>query len=252
MSGFDKARLILIGRHWAAPVASIIIVILLIWAWNRAHSAESALERQLEEARLEKADILHGHEVTSKNMGAALDSAVKSNEALGRELDRVRGVVKAQTVQLEKLRTGSVKATGKAREVAQPAGKVAILAPPCLLAEGDTGEVVVDRVEKRTEEGNLVITGTAMCYRMNPPPVTPIMGGLFSAKLSDVKHLEQPQPLRWGVGVQAILVKDGWGLGPAVAFPPWRIGSGQIELVLGGALGANGVWGLSAVPLYRW
>lgn len=122
--------------------------------------------------------------------------------------------------------------------------------PACLLAEGDTGEIRVSQVIVETKEKNQVLVGTAECWRLKPGPVSPILTGKFSAKTTFEKEAA-PSPPGVGYGVWIGVGNSGGLLGAAVAAPPFKLWSLQLDATIGGGLNLSGGWGASATVIAR-
>jgi hypothetical protein len=158
--------------------------------------------------------------------------------------------------------TGPLPAGGAARAPAllMPEGGVvggeATAAAPaqgtCLLAVGDTGEVVVDQVTVKTEAGNYIVVGAASANRLAPPPETAMLHGPFRAPVSESSRLrEEVRTGRsWGFGAYAGAWDGGRTIGAALALPQARVLGHALEGIV-----TVGVWPemqAGALAVARW
>jgi len=247
---------------WEPWVWRLLVPALLVLLWAQSkRGAEQLREQESEHLQAQGFLVAERDGLKSKVSGLEHSSA-----DLAKELERLRKAAGPLTpVLAASLVTGPVRAEGLPRAPLAPSpgpGSPQVTAPevatpaketapglPCLLAPGDTGEVRVQEVAVRTEAGNVVMAGTAECWRLSPSPVTRLLHGPFSAG-SKLTMEPTKQSLGWGAGLVAGLTGTGWTLGPAVAAPPLKLWSWQAEATAGVGLGPTG-WSLGVTLVLR-
>lgn len=117
----------------------------------------------------------------------------------------------------------------------------------CYLAPGDVASVEVSEVTLKTQEGNLLVAGSAAVWREGEIRKKIFESG-FSSKLSKAETQEAPQDPRWGAEVLGACAATGCGLGAGVLLPPMRLLGLRLEaragVLLGPALQATAGVGL--------
>lgn len=252
---------------WIERAVALLVIALLVIAWNQARSAKADLVAEQEKAMLKAKGLL----VAEQEKRAKLEAEKKQLEAdLQAAVDEAKKAAPGSHVSsVERLDTGPVVAHGAPRPsnprpegrsgpinetCASPTPSVtpplppfppfppfppSASEPPCLLAEGDEGGVKVTEVEVSTKAGNTIVVGKATCYRLSPPPETPIITKLFDSKMSNVSEEQKAKLPGWGGGIYGGASSHGWVLGPALAFPPLRVFGRQLELTGGVGLGSD-------------
>lgn len=253
-AGAARVRAFLTGP-WGVVVLAGVVVLLLVVAWNRERGARGELARHLEAEQLRAAGLEVAAERDRADLWDEANRASAESEDLRRALAEARAASHGERpVLVARCSTGPRPAAGAARPATSPPpapGSEAPAPPACLLAAGDQGEVQVDEVVLETRAGNLVLVGAASAWRAAPDRAR-LFGGPFRADLGEVAGAAPPRPAGWGVGVWSGVSRDGWAVGPAVAAPPLRLWTLQLEAILGGGLGPGGGWQGGGSAVLRW
>lgn len=222
-------------RRWAPLVAALLVVGLLVSAWNGRRVAVHEAERLAEAADLRAQGLTVEVQATRAHLARVVAFLAEKDAALAAALaDARRKAPTARPVAALDASTGPVVAPGTSRR--------------CLLSEGDTGEVRTRQVTLRTDKGNAIVVGTAEAWRLSPD--TLLLSGPFAASLTNAAELAPPSPLGWAGGVSASCSRAGCSVGPAISAPPWRILGGQVEASAGVPFVGAGL-SLNASILYR-
>jgi hypothetical protein len=228
-------------RYWIERGVALVVVVLLVLAWNRAHSAEAKLSKALQAALLEKANLLVEREVSKKEMKDREGDLLQGNADLAAEAKRLKDLLdeKPTVVEVVRWRTKVVEIPSQPADVPDrecpPPGPDGKPSKDILLLAGDKGHVEVAEITYGTKEGNRIIIGKGSCFRDEPTPLK-LFESVIEAPLSSAVVPFVPSPRRWGAGVVGVVSRDGWALGPKVLFPPVWV----LELDLGLALSPTG------------
>lgn len=246
-----------VASPWAVVVLVAVVLLLLVGAWNRSRRDAGELARHLEAEQLRAKGLEVAAEKDRSELWDEANRASAENEDLRRALEAARKAAQGERpILVVHASTGATPATGAPRPgpVACPDAPVPVAAPPapvCLLAAGDQGEVLVDEVLLETRGGNRVLVGAASAWRAAPERGR-LFGGPFQADLGRVEVAAPPRPPGWGAGVWTGVSREGWAVGPAVAAPPLRLWSLQLEVNAGAGLGPDGVWQGGGSAVVRW
>lgn len=253
-AGAARVRAFLTGP-WGVVVLAGVVVLLLVGAWNRARTAAGELARHLEAEQLRAAGLEVAAERDRADLWDEANRASAESEDLRRALAEARTIAQGERpVLVARCSTGPRPAAGAERPADPPPAAPGAAAPPataCLLAVGDQGEVQVDEVVLETRGGNRVLVGAASAWRVAPDRAR-LFGGSFSADLGELAVAAPPRPPGWGAGIWSGVSRDGWAVGPAVAAPPLRLWTIQLEAILGGGLGPGGGWQGGGSAVLRW
>ena len=230
-------------RPWIVPLVALAVVGALAWSWNREHAARVAMARTVEEAKAEAARLGVVQQATSRDLSAALASA---QELQGQLADARRALGDVKPVEVIKWRTAPAAADGSPRPA--PGGGSP---PPCLLAAGDSGEVRVSEARLMGPSGARVLIASAEAWRLTPT-ASRLFGGPVSTPVPMAITEAVPAPPRWGAGVYVGAARDGWTVGPAVAFPPLRLWGLSVEATAGAGLGPTGAIQAGGTGVVRW
>jgi hypothetical protein len=247
----------LAASPWSAVVVAGVVVLLLVVAWNRSRSAAGELARHLEAEQLRAAGLEVAGEKAAADLWEEANRASAENEDLRRALEEARKAANGERpVLVVRSSTGPTPVSGAARPgaVACPDAPAPPATPPlpvCLLAAGDQGEVLVDEIVLETRGGNRILVGAASAWRASPARAR-LFGGTFNSELGQVDAAAPASEPGWGAGVWAGVSREGWALGPALALPPLRLWSLQLEATLGAGLGPGGVWQGGGTAVARW
>jgi len=242
-------------RPWLWPAATLLVMVFLALAWNRAHGRGEQLARQVEAERLRAAGLA----AEAEAKGAALEAAVQQQADLrGQLADARRAVPGVRVVEVVKWRTRPDVAAGAPREPppqgtpSPPAGDGSI-APEgaCLLAAGDTGEVRVSEAQLRGPAGSRVVIASAEAWRLTPTSSRLFGGPIQTPVEQAIVEAERPLP-RWGAGLMVAATRDRVGAGPVVMAPPLRVWGVQGEASAGCAAGVGGFTACVAAAGVRW
>lgn len=253
-AGAARARAFLAGP-WGVVVLAGVVVLLLVVAWNRSRTAAGELARHLEAEQLRAAGLEVAAEKDRADLWDEANKASAESEDLRRALAEARTAAQGERpVLVARCSTGPRPAAGAARPATSPPPAPGSAAPPlpaCLLAAGDQGEVQVDEVVLETRGGNRVLVGAASAWRVAPDR-SRLFGGPFRSDLGEVAVAAPPAPPGWGAGIWSGVSRDGWAVGPAVAAPPLRLWTLQLEATIGAGLGPAGGWQGGGSAILRW
>lgn len=207
------AELLSAAWRWVVLVLLVVVGLLLVRACDRADQAEAEIERVKEAAELEREGFL----VAERQRKAELEDAVSKVPALQAEIDRLAEKLgrKPKIVTVERIVTAPAPAEGTPR----PAPATGQPCPDCLFAVGDTGQIVLNRAQAETRNGNDVVIATGECWRLTPTESL-ILSGIASAPLSRVSVVAPPSKSGWGGGVLGGVGSQGWIATGQLIFPP--------------------------------
>lgn len=233
---------------WILRGLAALVVLVAVLAWNSARTETASLRRSLE-----------GERLRAEGFMAERDASLSTLNKLEDQLTKNDAFFRAEKARLEKLLGEKPKVVTVTQIVTKP---VIVQGDPvpctpgtepgarCVLAEGNTGHVETLEITYATKDGNRVLIGKGACFRD-----TPTRALLFSSPvevpLSSTTAVAPTSVKRWGFGVWGSVGREGWDLGPALAFPAWRIFGIQVETTVGAGLGANGVWQAGGVVVAR-
>jgi hypothetical protein len=245
-------------RPWLVPAGAVVLLFIAAAFWNRQHRELVDARRAAEAAELR----LRGQIVTTQESAGALKADVArllaENGELKAAYDAARAAAPgAQPIHAATLSTGQVVVAAVPRPGPAPsapapaaedkgsspaAGPTAPTGAACVLAEGDKASVEVQQVTLETNEGNMLVVGTAAAWRESPLPRAKLFGGSFQSSLSKAVGLTPPTPPRWGAGGAGMCASGhGCSAGPAALLPPLRILGFQLEGVVGVTFGPQGL-----------
>ena len=229
-------------RPWIVPLIALEVIVALAWSWNREHAARVALARTAEEAKAEAARLGVVQQAGARDLSTALAVA---QELQGQLADARKALGEVKPVEIVKWVTVPAAASGSPRPA--PGGG----SPPCLLAAGDSGEVRVSEARLEGKAGARVLIASAEAWRLTPT-ASRLFGGPVSTPVPLALTEAVPAPPRWGAGVYVGAARDGWTVGPAVAFPPIRIWGLSVEATGGVGLGPTGAVQAGGSGIVRW
>ena len=205
---------------WIYRAIGLLVVVLLVLAWNDARSSKDALRKELEAEKLIRAKLIVETEASVGELQGMADSLMKGNSDLEEEVARLKDTLgkPPKVVEVIKWRTKEVLVDGPTITIPCPGGG----SVECLLPPGSTWHVEAGEITYKTKENNRVIVGTASCWRDTPAPAAKLFSSAFSADLTTAATEKvDPDPFSgWGAGIRGGVDKGGWTLGPALAFPP--------------------------------
>ncbi|MBI5545306.1 MAG: hypothetical protein HY901_15555 [Deltaproteobacteria bacterium] len=241
---------------WLLLAAVLVVGLLLARALNLGRASEAEARRLAEAELLRAQGQIVQAQTSARDLQARADEAMAENDALRAAIEEAKRVApEVRIVEVTRASTGPVVATGPAREppVHPPPGdqQQAAAQPACLLAEGDSAEVLVDEVELRTDAGNRLLVGTAFAWRLSPGPPARLFGGAFKSPLSTDAALPPAPALGWGVGPRVGIGAGGWTVGVAASPPLWSLLGWRFEVTAGAGLGSGGAWDAGAAILVR-
>jgi hypothetical protein len=244
---FDRLKPII---PWLPVIALGVAIYLFVSAQNRAAHAEDELSKAQERERLLKASLIVEIEKSKKDLEREKNELVGSNATLKDEVGRLAKALgeKPKVIEVEKLITKETIIKVPVEGAPRPCDN----GVQCMMAVGDSGIVKVEKLTFKTGEGNRVVVGTAEVFRTKPEPLTSLFIAPFSAPAPNSSVLEEPPAKRWGAGLYAGFSKDGWAVGPAIAFPPLHVWQSQLELVTSVGLGPGGQFQGGASGVMRW
>lgn len=230
-----------VGRSRWTPV--VVLALLALWlAWRLDGGRRSALEagRLAEAEALRQAGIAVAAQADAAGVRASLHAQLQRSAELAAEVARLKRVSPGvRPVSVTTGSTGPVPVAGAA---------VPGSALGCVLFEGDTGEIRLASATFATRGGNLVFVGAAEAWRAAPAPAVKLFGGALAAEtVVERPHTEAG----WGAGAWAVVGRDGWAVGPALALPPVRLWRLQLEATMGAGMGSAGINGGASV-VGRW
>lgn len=231
-------------RPWAAPIALVIATFLFVRSCNHSRNVISDLERSIEAERLRAEGVYVAGEKKASELAAEARRLAGENSDLARALEEARRKApSAKPAEVVHSQTGPV-VVGPVVPLPCP------VSAQCVLRQGDTVSFEVDEVHLKTDAGNEVIVGTAAAWRLTEPKVM-LARGSFQAALSAAAVEAPERRLGWGAGVAVAATSAGWAVGPAVALPPLRLWSAQVEATVGAVFGGAGTQGTASAVL-RW
>jgi hypothetical protein len=226
--------------EWIYRGISIIIIGVLVWSWWDARSSKEALGKELEKERIEKAELLAEKNASKKELTQREKELLMGNADLEVEVARLKDVLgtKPKVVEIIKWQTAPAQANPATDgrtcppvpEGGQPMG--------VLFAEGDTGHAEAIEMTYETKENNHVIVGKVTCMRDTPTPFI-LFTSVLKAPLSSALALPEAPLPSWGFGGYLGFSGNGAALGPALALPPLRVFSTQLEVTAGVGIGAK-------------
>lgn len=207
------------------PYGSIIATCIL--AWGAVRSCNRAIASRAEIISLKERGALaekglQAAQRDSKALKDRLSAELQASAVLRTALADTERRVKEATgkapkvIEVVRWRTAPGQAGGEA-----PAGRTS------LVERGDTLAIRGTSIKLETRAGNHLVTGTAQCLRLKPPPETVLYEGPFD--LGEVTVMEpSPEPLPssrpWSAGVVGAIDTGGkWGVGPSVGYDFWRL-----------------------------
>lgn len=209
---------------WIFRAAALLVVILLVAAWNSARSSRNELATLLEREKLEKAKLIVEIQSTKADMKEQERNLLMANADLEVEVARLKDVLgkTPKIIEVIKWRTKEVPV-----EVAGPATTIQLPCPKeggsvaCLLPPGSTGHVEALELTYETKENNHVLIGKASCWRDTPAPAVMLFSSTFSSDMtSAMMQKEQVNKMPgWGGGLRGSVDNIGWAVGPVLAFP---------------------------------
>lgn len=238
----------------------------VVFLWQRGRTEAANHSRELEAAKLKAEDTIVAEQEKRKKVEKDLADLLAKNSDLRdayEELKKKAGSLKPVVIISGNTEPGPTegepihdkdkpKEPQEAHQGSTEAGAQEARVPPaeCLLVKGGTAEIRFSEILAETKAGNVVMVGTAECWRLTPTPASVVYKGKFS---HDTK-LEMPKPPDspgWGFGLWAGVNQGGALLGPAVAAPPLKILSWQLDATA--SIGANlaGAWGLGVSVVVR-
>lgn len=263
----------ILSSWWFVPAVALVVIGLLVHAWNGERTARGAAERAAEAAELEAKGVKRAAEATEAQLRARLAEAIGQVEGLGAEVERIKKAAPgARPVSVWTGTTGSVVVGGIPRpgnwpcspaapcpsneaeksatpaEPAETARNTPRNIPECVLAVGDRAEIRAGGATLETVKGNQLPVAVATAYRTWPLPETKIFGNRL---VLDVSVAPPARPLGWGVGLMATAGRSGWAAGPALSPPPWVVLGVQLEALAGAGVGPTGDWFANAAVLAR-
>lgn len=244
---FDKLKPFL---PWLPVAALVVVTWLFVSALNRASHAEEELGRAQERERLLKANLIVEVEKAKKDLEREKNELIGSNATLKDEVGRLAKALgeKPKVIEVEKLVTKETIIKVPTEGAPRPCDN----GVQCLMAVGDSGIVKVEKLTFKTDEGNRVVVGTAEVVRTKPEPVTPLFIAPFSSPAPAASVLETPPEKKWGAGVFLGAGGGGWVVGPALAFPPLKLWSWQVETSAMVGFGPTGTTQGGATGIVRW
>jgi cell division protein FtsB len=214
---FDKLKPWL---PWIFRAVTLLVVILLVLAWNSARSARNELASYIEREKLVKADLIVEAQAAKADLKALEQKLLMENAALENEVQRLKDTLgkKPTVIEVVKWQTKEVPVEGPPVAIPCPDGTTV----DCLLPPGATGHVEADEITYETKNNNHVIVGQAACWRDTPLPKAKLFSSIFSA--SKTVAVMQKEPTNslpgWGGGIRGQVDNIGWAVGPVLAFPP--------------------------------
>jgi len=249
---FDAVASAVRAFWWVALVVGLFVVVLLFArACNAAGAAAAALARARDDAIADKAGLERVYEATRATLQAELDEARASSATFSAALERAQAALEARPVLVVRASTGPVPVGQPPKEpgTPDPQDPTAPAVSPCLLSDGDTGEIEVTQAVLQTDAGTRILVGAAEAYRMTPEPRLRLFGGSFRTEVTESKA--EPLPLRrspgWGAGIAGGMATTGYLASAIVLTPPIL---SHLEGVLEFSLGPGLVAGQAGL-IYR-
>jgi hypothetical protein len=252
----ESARGLLIRAAVATAIVCAAVAL-----WNHQHRQLADAQRAREAAELKLKGQIVTEQETAKQLRVTVADLLAKNADLAKlYADAQKAAPGAKPLYAGTLNTGGLKveAPPRAPQERPPApatpGAAAPtdqpIAPVCVLADGDTASINVEQIALQTKDGNVLALGVGEAWRETPLPRAKLFGGPFKASVSDVSGLAPPSLPRWGGGIAAACL-GFCAAGPAVAFPPLRIFSLQIETTAAGLVSDRGAGG-AVMAIGRW
>lgn len=241
---------------WIVVIALVVGALLMFRACRAESTAKAELLRYQEESRAAEAGLIVVHSAEKAALSAQLEWARKESREFAEAYDAASEALKARPVIVVRASTGPVPVTtssfdDKKREVPMdpPDHMPAQIAPgmpapatppaPCLLSEGDQGEITITETVLQTEAGARVLVGAADAFRVTPEPRMRLFGGSFRTEITEAQA--EPVPFRrspgWGAGLAGGMATTGYLASALVTTPP-ILGhlEGVLELSIGPGL----------------
>jgi hypothetical protein len=227
--------------------AAVLFAALFARSCNRADSAESELRRVREAEALADAG-LPPESPDTKALRAALEEEKAKNEtfrkALADATDQIREATGKPPKVVEVVRY--VTRPGEATGIPLPPTPTIIPSgtsgsppsySPCLVAPGNILRIDVSEATLETRAGNRIVTGSAACRRITPPPETVIYESRIETSLTKGEipdEVATPATRPWIAGVVGSTSGKSWGVGPNLGY-----GGKRVIATLGGTFGSD-------------
>lgn len=266
---------------WKSWGFALIILLGVLYFWNKDHKLKLDALRSAEAVRLVMAQQLVAEQESKAAVQASKEDLLSQNDLLREGYEALlKAAPDAKVESTAKLVTAPVQALAKAEPIPEPdsahppplppcdkpyvpdgkGGFTCPSAPPpvktpaaqCLFDTGSFGSFRVDELVLGTDAGNKLVTGTAEFWRESPVPRSKLAAGKFSSSLSDIDTLAAPSPPRWGMEIGGLCTRDGCGLGAGVLLPPFKVPLLGLQGEARGDLYAGPVLGASAWLGVRW
>lgn len=206
---------------WIFRAAGLLVVILLVLAWNSARSARNELAAYIEKEKLVKANLIVEAQTSKAELKEMEQKLLMENAALENEVQRLKDVLgkTPKIVEVIKWKTKEVVVEGPGVLIPCPSGGGTVA---CLLPPDATGHVEAGEITYETKENNHVIVGQASCWRDTPLPKARLFSSIFTANLTNAAIAQEPvnKLPGWGGGIRGSVDNVGWAVGPVLAFPP--------------------------------
>jgi len=225
---------------WALLGAAIAGGLWVAYRLNVATEAEAELRRAAEGELLEQHGITVELLVRADQAEARERAAVAALPVLREAIVRARAAAPgSRVVEVVEGRSRPLVAGGEPRAPEPPDTP----APPCLVALGDRLELRSSGVTLQYRAGSRVRVVAGEAWRVDPGPPTRIVAGELVVSSAAVEVSRLPALARWGFGGAVFGGPSGLAYGVSVAAPPLRVLGLQLELVVGGGVGAGGAQG---------
>jgi hypothetical protein len=234
---------------WFVPAIALVVVALLVSAWDGKRNAAALAERRAEAAELAAKGITVAREASERELKARLAAAKGLSTDLAGEVARLEAASPgARPVAVFSGSTGALPAAPQPKPPAVTSASEPASATVCLFRSTDKGSIFLSGTTMETQAGNRVMLAVAEAYRVEPEPRIKLFGGPLKL---DISVAAPPRSLGWGVGLMASASRSGWAVGPMLSPPPWVVLGVQLEALAAAGIGPTGDWAATAAILAR-
>lgn len=242
---------------WIERGFVLVLIVALVYAWNRAHRERADLTQELERQKLVNNKMTAELEVKQRDLNAAEKKIIENDAAFAEEKARLVKTLgeKPTPITIIKWKTKEVPAYMNGPPEAPRECPVDAEGKPTrqvIVLEGDTGHVEVSEVTYETKEDNHVFVATGSCWRDTPSPRLIFTSAVQGPAPVALRKTEDDKPFRWGLGLQLSATSEKAGLGPAVLFPLFELWGLQLDSSAGASFGSTGFVAASAQAGLRW
>ncbi len=229
--------------RWTPVIALALLAGWLVFKLDAGRRSAGEVARLAEEARLRAEGVSVAWQKKARDLALDLEAGSAREAAFAAEVKRLKKAAPdARPVAVIAASSGPLDADPAAAPArpASPSGDTVTAAAgsACLFYASDKGQIRAEQGLLETDKGNVLYAGAGSCFRLDPPEqpggeprAVRLFGGPLRAELSVEKVAGAPG---WGFGAAGSMGSGGATAGLAVALPPARAWSWQLETTLTG------------------